>query len=157
MIFRCFKLPTFDFTLQPPPRTRNISPEPPLRPLDNRSIRRQLTSSEVSFDCRVTSAPMHLQQQSTLIQRIPAELRLIIWQYTLGSDPDGDVLHLETADGVLKHCRCFEADKTKFSFRHICWNSVWAKKDLDQGNWYLREPYDGRRKLRSLILTCKLL
>lgn len=153
MVLCCFKLPKHAFNPHPATRARGPSPEPSFRPLLPNGPRRQLTSGG---DEPATVSP-DPQLQSDFISRIPVELRLICWEYALGSDPEGDVLHLESVDGILRHCRCFEKDKTKFSFRHICWNSVWKKKDLDGGAWYSEEPNLNRRKLRSLILTCKLL
>lgn len=158
MVFCCFKMPSFDFTLQPPTRNNPPEPEPPLRPLPTNTIRRQLTGENTAKVASVDpdDESPHPQNQSQFIARIPAELRLICWEYILGSDSNGDVIHLESADGILRHCRCFDDDKTKLGFRHVCWNAIFKKEKFSQGIWYSREPCDGR-KLQSLILTCKLM
>lgn len=155
MVFCCFKMPSLNLHASPrnPPR----SPEPMSRPLPTNALRRLLTGESMEHVSSIDCDLPHPQEQSHFINRIPPELRLICWEYTLGSDPDGDVLHLESADGILRHCRCFDSDKTKLGFRHICWNAVFRKEEFSRGEWWYQEPYDGRRKLQSLIMTCKLM
>ena len=123
-------------------------PEPSLRPLQQPRIRLPVSITNASID------PANSQAHSLLLTRIPVELRLLIWEYTIGSADSNDVLHLEPVDGTLRHCRCHESDFSKLGFRHVCWNSVWRKADRDQSLYSVWEPRK-TRKIRSLILTCR--
>ncbi|SMR45606.1 unnamed protein product [Zymoseptoria tritici ST99CH_1E4] len=124
---------------------RPISPEPPVRELPE--LRRQLTN---------LADDSHSQEQSLLITRLPVDVRLIIWEFAMGREFEDDILHLQPVEGILRHCRCFVADRTDLSITHICWRTLWRREDLDSGIRNTREPLDCR-KIRSLLLTCRLI
>jgi hypothetical protein len=110
-------------------------------------FRRELTTS---------TDEVHPQEQSLLVSRLPVEVRLIIWELTIGREHNNDVLHLQPVDGTLRHCRCFEPDSTALGFRHYCWQAVWPVEVQAKGFRLDLEPPD-TRKIRSLLLVCKLL
>ena len=120
----------------PPP------PEPPLRPLPLARSRR-LTDAEGS----------HTQLQSALIAQIPVEIRLVIWEYLLGRETDQDVLHLNVIDGTLGHVRCYESKPCHaLGHDHRCWEL------FSNRSWRVYpECRDAKRKLQSILLTCKLM
>lgn len=123
-------------------------PEPPLRALP--AIRRRLTLPDTE------KGQFHSQEQSGLLSRIPTELRLVIWEYALGPEHENDVLHLESEDGTLRSCRCFESDFTKLPFRHYCWKAAFKKEWRDQNiRGHSLEPRP-HRKIFPLLLTCRL-
>lgn len=122
--------------------------EPPLRPLPP-SRPRRLTGTPDTYP----------QQQSSLIARLPAEIRTLIWEYALGPDSDQDVLHIELADGTLRHNRCYERDSEFFAFQHNCWSAAWRMSFRKGGAKGRREP-KGKERYRAmlpLLLTCKLM
>lgn len=118
--------------------------EPPVRALNSRHQ-------------SVIHVNAHLQDQSAFIVAIPVELRLVIWEHALGRADDNDVLHLDLAEGVLWHCRCFEQDRTKLGFRHSCWSStMWFPEYRAERDYLPGEPRAGR-KLLALLLSCKIM
>ncbi|KAI5360380.1 hypothetical protein Slin15195_G083040 [Septoria linicola] len=133
---------------RPPRRPRSPPPaEPPVRSLPEIRPRR-LTISE----------GVDQQSQSHFVSTIPAELRLMIWEYALAPDSERDVLHIDLGDGNLKQVRCYESvDHNMLGFRHQCWHTVWTREKRNQRFWADNEVIDGIRKIRSLLLTCKLL
>lgn len=114
---------------------RKMQEEPPLRSLPSRrgsSLRRNAQS----------------QLQSLLIQVIPVEIRLIVWDYVLGSD----LLHIDHLNGNLASVECSETDlEDKLGFKHVCWRYITFRN----GRHTLGEPLT--RRLLSLPLSCKLL
>lgn len=123
-------------------------PEPPLRPL--------MLSRPTIMHAPQEDVFAHVQEQSALIARIPVELRLIIWEHSLGHEHEYDVLHLRPSDGILRYNICYEQDNTMLPFRHMCWDTYWTKADRDGSKWVPWEPI-GARKLCNLLLVCKLM
>ncbi|KAF2722594.1 hypothetical protein K431DRAFT_41689 [Polychaeton citri CBS 116435] len=119
--------------------------DPPLRPLPSCRPRR-LTSVEDTHD----------QLQSALIARLPAEVRVLIWEHVVGSEDDRDVLHLELADGILRHNRCYERESGLPDFQHDCWSSPFRKSFRARGRGN-KEPENHRQAILPLLFTCKLI
>jgi hypothetical protein len=119
--------------------------DPPLCPLLSCRPRR-LTGVEDTHD----------QLQSVLIARLPAEVRVLIWEHVLGSESDRDVLHLELADGILRHNRCYERESGLPDFQHDCWTAPWRKSFRARGLGN-KEPKNHRRAILPLLFTCKLM
>jgi len=66
-------------------------------------------------------AGTHEQTQSSMIARLPAEIRLIIWEHVIGRKSDRDVLHVESVEGTLRYNRCWEQDnRDRLGFKHLC-------------------------------------
>jgi hypothetical protein len=110
--------------------------DPPLRALPSCRPRR-LTN--VDDTCQ--------QLQSALITRLPAEVRVLIWERVVGSEDDRDVLHLELADGILRHNRCYERRGDLPNCKHDCWTAAWRKSyrvGRARGN---NEPENHRRAI----------
>lgn len=119
--------------------------DPPIRPLRTSRPR-----------CLTNTGGTHDQLQSCLIARLPAEIRIQIWQHVVGRENDKDVLHFELADGILRHNRCYERESTLPGFKHDCWKAAWRKSFRQ---WALggKEPVGHRRPiLLPLLFTCKL-
>ena len=120
--------------------------DPPLRPLPL-SRQRRLSSAQDT----------HAQLQSTLIAQLPTEIRILIWEHALGRENDKDVLHLELADGTLRHNRCYECDSELPVFQHSCWTAAWRmsfRKGRARGR---NEPEGHHRAILPLLFTCKLM
>lgn len=127
--------------------TSPTAPEPSTQSLPEHRERR-LTASEGT----------QLQLQSSLISRIPVEIRLLIWEHLLGREADDDVLHLDLANGNLNYVRCFESKPCdKLGFRHQCWGVLWSREERKLGLRIHGEPKQHLRKLRPLLLSCKLM
>lgn len=120
--------------------------DPPLRPLPP-SRPRRLTDSQ----------NIHSQQQSALIARLPVEIRVLIWEYVVGPENDRDVLHIELADGTLRHNRCYQRETEVPAFQHDCWRAAWRKTFRVGGAKGRNEPADSRRAILPLLYTCKLM
>jgi hypothetical protein len=119
--------------------------DPPLRPLPSCRPRR-LTGVENTYN----------QLQSVLIARLPAEVRVLIWEHVVGRENDEDVLHLELADGILRYNRCYERESGLPNFRHACWTAPWRKSFRARGVGH-KEPKNHRRAILPLLFTCKLM
>jgi len=120
--------------------------DPPLRPLPQ------------ARPCRLTNAPnVHDQLQSSLIARLPTEIPVLIWQHVLGPEDDGEVLHIELADGILRHNRCYQPGSENPGFQHDCWKSAWRKSFRAGGMRGRGEPVGHRRPILPLLFTCKLM
>lgn len=124
--------------------------EPPVRPLPTVRPR------------ALTELPCHPQGQSSLISRLPQELRIIIWTKVLGRRDNDDVLHLDLADGVVKYQRCSELTfSEQFGFRHHCWStSPWTAVERKSFEEAVRQQFSQEPdwpQLTSLLLTCKLM
>lgn len=105
-----------------------------------------------------TADPFHHQQQSPLLVRLPVDVRLVIWEFVLGSEAPYNTIHLETVDGNLRSRRCFEdAADEKLGFRHECWEFPWFRchGEYPACSEHVCTDLNDVRKLRSLLLTCK--
>lgn len=120
--------------------------DPPLRPLP-RTRPRRLTNAPDTCD----------QLQSSLIARLPAEVRVIIWEYVVGPEDNSEVLHIECADGIVRHNRCYQAQSKKVGFQHDCWSAAWRKPARAGGALGRGEPEGHRRTMLPLLITCKLM
>jgi hypothetical protein len=120
--------------------------DPPLRPLPSCRPRRLTNVGDT-----------HSQLQSVLITRLPAEIRVLIWQHVVGSEDDRDVLHLELADGILRHNRCYEHRSDLPNCKHACWTAAWRKSFRVGGAMGNGEPKNHRRAILPLLFTCKLM
>jgi len=120
--------------------------DPPLRPLP-RSRPRRLSNVDGT----------HAQSQSALIARIPVEVRMLIWEHVVGRSHDGDVLHIELADGILRHYRCYEPDSELPVFQHNCWRAPWRKSFRQGPLRGVKEPPNHRYAFLPLLFTCKLM
>lgn len=119
--------------------------DPPLRPLPS-SRPRRLTGIPGTQD----------QHQSMLIACLPAEVRVLIWEHALGGE--NDVLHLELADGTLRHNRCYQEERQRRPcYEHDCWTAPWRKSWRSGPKRGINEPENHRRALLPLLLTCKLM
>lgn len=126
------------------------------------------------------------QSQSSLLTKIPPELRVMIWDNAL----DTKTLHFECVDNRFQSVWCNDTkDSTKLGFRHACWNAhrfisrerrPMAKNSSTAqgqgpGHWYFlltrfisreeRRPiarefltaHEPRRGRLCFLLTCKTL
>lgn len=121
--------------------------DPPIRPLPSPRPRR-LTGVNIKHD----------QHQSLLIARLPAEVRVLIWEDVVGGEDDSDVLHLELADGILRHNRCYQRERQSLPcYQHDCWTAAWRKSFRVGGMRGENEPKNHRCAVLPLLFTCKLM
>lgn len=142
-------------------RLRQPLDDTPLRPLS------------VSRPRRLTdTGGTNTQLKSKLLQRLPVDIRLLIWEHVVEQPWDAAVpenaavIHLECVAGSLKHVKCRELRLPLlssghhgipriFRFQHWCWYDFWARHEEDQ-KWHARLKIVGRKgNLFPLILTCK--
>lgn len=119
--------------------------DPQLRPLLSPRPRR-LTSTQDAYN----------QFQSTLVARLPPEIRVLIWAHVIGRENDQDVLHLNLADGILRYNRCYEPESELPVFQHSCWGASWRKSFRVGGLRGNGEPIGHRYAILPLLFTCKL-
>lgn len=90
-------------------------------------------SPEPQNDCRKSVDPytqaIDTQSECSLLQRLPPEIRQMIWGYVFG---DGAV-HLVQLKGKIRHVRCHEMTPSLTQHRHCC--------PLTPARWRV---YDGR-------------
>lgn len=132
---------------RPQPWERPELVDPPLRPLPP-SRPRRFTNSQDTQD----------QQQSALIARLPAEIRVLIWAHVVGREDDTDVLHIEIADGILRYNHCYQREVDLLGFQHRCWTQPfrkWMRALAVKGD---QQPEGHRRRtILPLLFTCKLM
>lgn len=142
-------------------RMRQPLDDTPLRPLSGSRHRRLTDTGDV-----------RPQLKSKLLQRLPVDIRLLIWEHVVEQPWDAAVpenaavVHLECVAGSLKHVKCRERRLKLlspghhgipriFGFQHWCWYDFWARYEEEQ-KWRARVKILGRRgNLFPLILTCK--
>jgi hypothetical protein len=120
--------------------------DPPLRALPSCRPRRLTNVGDT-----------HQQLQSALMTRLPAEIRVLIWEHVVGREDDRDVLHLEPADGILRYNRCYEQWSDLPNCKHDCWTAAWRKSFRIGGARGRNEPENHRRAILPLLFTCKLM
>lgn len=124
------------------------------------------------------------QSQCMLFDKLPAEIRLIIWECVLdrhSHDGHQSVIHMDLGDGTLRFVPCLEPNFSQdFGRTHVCWRSMTTKSyealqrsEDDDGLTHhslglsLRHESTKSRaehgriiprwKLNPLLLTCKLM
>jgi hypothetical protein len=98
------------------------------------------------------------QSQSLMLNKLPPELRVIIWDNAL----DAATLHFECVDSRFQCIWCDDTkDATKLGFRHACWKahgfiSREGRHSIVRDD---KSPtaQERRRGRLSLLLTCKIL
>lgn len=93
------------------------------------------------------------QLEALIITRLPAEVRILLWNHILGRRSQRDVLHLDLADGNLLHVPCLmDQPDWILGFKHGCWTDYpWLRAESFHPKYTITRPK------QALLLTCRLM
>lgn len=143
----------------PKRRIRELSPPPKVYWRPPKRPRRHAAHYREGYPL-----PQSLQEESLLFQRLPAELRLYIWQLALG----GDVIHIRSKKGRLGHvicdrseacqeCQTLHSGHGKFS--HDWWSDAMqvrrGERVADEYKPLTAEAQSAQASKLNVLLTCR--